>query len=92
MTIETMKKAGTTTIANITANQKERDSSAFDNEDEYKTTIDHSSMIDRYIKSIRIMSKATSREYLTRLNSFNAFIENEFGGSLSVNDIVTKLL
>jgi integrase len=86
-----MKKAGTTTIANITANQKERDSSAFDNEDEYKTTIDHSSMIDRYIKSIRIMSKATSREYLTRLNSFNAFIENEFGGSFSVNDIVVKI-
>ena len=48
-------------------------------------------MIDRYIKSIRIMSKATSREYLTRLNSFNAFIENEFGGSLSVNDIVVKI-
>ena len=48
-------------------------------------------MVDNYIKSIRIMSKGTSHEYLTRLNSFNAFIKNEFGNRLSVDDLVTKI-
>ena len=37
------------------------------------------------------MSKGTSHEYLTRLNSFNAFIKNEFGNRLSVDDLVTKI-
>ena len=48
-------------------------------------------MIDSYIKSIKIMSKGTSHEYLARLNSFNAFIKNEFSGTLNVNDLVTKI-
>ena len=51
----------------------------------------NSSMVDNYIKSIRIMSKGTSHEYLTRLNGFNAFIKNEFGNRLSVDDLVTKI-
>jgi integrase len=51
----------------------------------------NNSMIDSYIKSIKIMSKGTSHEYLARLNSFNAFIKNEFDGTLSVNDLVTKI-
>src|SRR5438874_1580595 len=51
----------------------------------------NSSLVDNYIKSIRIMSNGTSYEYLTRLNSFNAFIKNEFGGILSINDLVTKI-
>jgi integrase len=49
------------------------------------------SMIDRYIKSIRIMSNGTSYEYLTRLNSFNSFIKNEFGNRLNVDDIVADI-
>jgi integrase len=49
------------------------------------------SMIENYIKDISIMSKETSYEYLTRLNSFNAFIKNEFGYTLSVNDIIIKI-
>src|SRR4051794_11785713 len=93
MTAETMKKAASTATADIPTNQREiRVSSAYDNEDRDKITITKSSsMIDRYIESIRIMSKATSREYLTRLNSFNAFIKNEFHGKLSVNDLVVKI-
>jgi integrase len=51
----------------------------------------NNSMIDSYIKSIKIMNKGTSDEYLARLNSFNAFIKNEFDGTLSVNDLVTKI-
>jgi integrase len=57
----------------------------------YQSDNNSSSMIDSYIKNIRIMSKGTSREYLTRLNSFSAFIKNEFDGSLSVNDLVSKI-
>jgi hypothetical protein len=47
-------------------------------------------MIDDYIKSIRIMSKRTAYEYLTRLNSFNAFIKSEFGGTLNANDLCSN--
>jgi integrase len=50
-----------------------------------------SNMIDNYIQGISIMSKGTSHEYLTRLKSFDAFIKNEFGGKLNVNDLVTRI-
>jgi hypothetical protein len=48
-------------------------------------------VIDDYIKSIRIMSKRTSLEYLSRLKSFNVFIKDEFGGSLNMPDLLTKI-
>lgn len=37
------------------------------------------------------MSNGTSYEYLTRLNSFNAFIKNEFGSRLNVDDLVADI-
>jgi integrase len=51
----------------------------------------NNSMIDKYIKSIKIMSKSTSYEYLTRLNTFTGFIKNEFDSGLSTDDLLTKI-
>jgi hypothetical protein len=74
-----------TTTAKTTTNQKERASSVYG-----YGNIKSNSMIDDYIKSIRIMSKRTAYEYLTRLNSFNAFIKSEFGGTLNANDLCSN--
>jgi len=59
--------------------------------DDRRCNKDNNSMIGIYIKSIRIMSKATSQQYLRRLYSFSVFVKNEFDGRLDVNDLVTKL-
>jgi integrase len=59
--------------------------------DEGNISNTNNSMVEQYIKSIKIMNKGTSHEYLLRLNSFNAFIKNEFGVILNVNDLVTKI-
>jgi hypothetical protein len=73
------KKTGAVTSTTISTTTYPRDNN------------NSSSMIDSYIKNIRIMSKGTSHEYLTRLNSFNTFIKNEFDDSLTVNDLLTKI-
>ncbi|MFL6347884.1 MAG: tyrosine-type recombinase/integrase [Nitrososphaeraceae archaeon] len=86
MTLNITKKATTSTA---TTYQKARVSPTYG----YDVNINNnnSSIIDSYIKNIKIMSKSTSDEYLTRLNSFNAFIKNELGNGLNVNDLVTKI-
>jgi hypothetical protein len=66
--------------------QKQRVSAAYEYDDN-----NNISTIDNYIKSIRIMNKRTAYEYLTRLNSFNAFIKNEFGGTLNANDLLAEI-
>jgi integrase len=62
-----------------------------DQTDDRRYNKDNNSMIAVYIKSIRIMSNATSQQYLRRLYSFSAFIKNEFDGRLDVNDLVNKI-
>jgi integrase len=87
MTPKTTKK--TAIITTSTYQREAKSHSSYSSEDDDYTS--NSSMVDNYIKSIRIMSKGTSYEYLTRLNSFNAFIKNEFGDRLSIDDLVTKI-
>jgi integrase len=62
-----------------------------DQTDDRRYNKDNNSMIAVYIKSIRIMSNATSQQYLRRLYSFSAFIKNEFNSRLDVNDLVNKI-
>jgi integrase len=59
--------------------------------DDRRYNKDNNSMIAVYIKSIRMMSNATSQQYLRRLYSFSAFIKNEFNSRLDVNDLVNKI-
>ena len=47
-------------------------------------------MINKYIKSISIMSKSTAYEYGRRLNSFQAFISDEHG-DLAMDDLISKI-
>jgi integrase len=89
-----MKK--TTTAATATTYQKSGIPATYDYQDDDSNTNSNNnknndSVIDNYIKDISIMSKGTSYEYLTRLNSFNIFIKNEFGNTLSINDIIIKI-
>ena len=62
-----------------------------DQTDDRRYNKDNNSMIAVYIKSIRMMSNATSQQYLRRLYSFSAFIKNEFNSRLDVNDLVNKI-
>jgi integrase len=87
MTPKTTKK--TAIVTTSTYQRESKSHSSYSSEDDDYTS--NSSMVDNYIKSIRIMSKGTSHEYLMRLNCFNAFIKNEFGNRLSVDDLVTKI-
>jgi hypothetical protein len=46
--------------------------------------------INKYIKSISIMSRSTAHEYWKRLNSFQVFIGNEYR-ILSIDDLISKI-
>ena len=54
------------------------------------TTTKKDVMINKYIKSISIMSKSTAREYWKRLSNFQMFIGNEYG-ILSTTDLIVKI-
>ena len=90
MTTKTTKKTATVraaTTKTIAINKNQKDSN-----NSISISSSNSSLIDSYIKSIRIMSKGTSYEYLTRLKSFDEFIKDEFGGGrLNIDDLVTKI-
>jgi hypothetical protein len=47
-------------------------------------------MIDKYIKSISIMSKSTAREYCKRLTNFQAFISSKYATPLT-DDLITNI-
>jgi hypothetical protein len=47
------------------------------------------SIMDRYIRNIRAMNKATAYEYFLRLNNFQEFVANTY--EATIDDLVTKI-
>lgn len=51
----------------------------------------HDHKVATYIESISVMNKLTAREYLARLNGFNAFIKNWSKSKLGISHLISKI-
>ncbi|MFZ0224594.1 MAG: hypothetical protein WAM42_23170, partial [Candidatus Nitrosopolaris sp.] len=53
------------------------------------TIYQHESIMDKYIRNIRAMNKATAYEYFLRLNNFQEFVVRSY--KTTVDSLITKL-